>query len=407
MTYAVRYRAMASALIAVVAVLGATVTGLGSASADASAPAGTAAAASPARDLLGVSCVKAGDCIAVGIDYGALKGWGGPLAERWNGATWRTVGVTLPAGTMAGTLNGVSCVTAGRCVAVGSYDKSPGKSLALAETWNGRGWTPVRLSTPAGKSSQLAAVSCASAASCVAVGTFWGSSGLGTPLAEIWNGKRWTQTRPPASGSGVTISGPVAVSCASAARCLAIGTTRPPSVAVVESWNGKAWSIRKGPALPGDVGAELQSVSCPAARVCVTVGSAMFATATLSFSGIWNGSSWRDATVPLPGGGTSGSVLTGVSCPSADRCLAAGAIESYRTGVFTAAAVSWNGQAWTVTSVPGPGKGKADLFEDATCVSATDCVAVGWVGPAGSTGLTSTALSGFWNGKRWRLVAAR
>jgi len=56
-----------------------------------------------------------------------------------------------------------------------------------------------------------------------------------------------------------------------------------------------------------------------------------------------------------------------------------------------------------VTSVPAPGKGKSSLFTDVTCLSATDCVAVGQVGPAGSANDTSTALSGFWNGKSWRL----
>jgi hypothetical protein len=396
-----KYRTIASALIAVAAVLGAAVTGLGSASA------GTAASPPPARDLLGVSCVTARNCLAVGVDYAALKGWGGPLAETWNGATWRTVGVKLPPGATAGVLRGVSCVSAGRCVAVGSYDKGPGRSFALAGAWNGRQWALARLPAPGGVNSSLVSVSCASAASCVAVGSYWGANKEGIPLAESWNGKGWTQTRPPASGGGLAINGLVAVSCASPVRCAAISATRPPPVAVIEWWNGKTWSMRKGPALPGDIGAVQNSVSCPSAGICVTVGSAMFATATASFSGIWNGNSWRDATVPLPGGGTSGSMLSGVSCAAANRCVAVGAIQSYRTGSSTAAAATWNGNAWTVTSVPAPGKDKSSLFEDVTCLSATDCAAVGQVGPAGSANVTSTALSGFWNGKRWRLVAAK
>ena len=151
-----KYRTMASALIAVVVVLGVAVTGLGSASA------GTAASPPPARDLLGVSCVTARNCLAVGIDYAALKGWGGPLAETWNGATWRTVGVKLPQGATAGVLRGVSCVSAGRCLAVGSYDKGPGRSFALASAWNGREWAPARLPAPVGANSSLSAVSCAS-----------------------------------------------------------------------------------------------------------------------------------------------------------------------------------------------------------------------------------------------------
>ncbi|HMD91168.1 MAG TPA: hypothetical protein VKG80_00850, partial [Trebonia sp.] len=126
------------------------------------------------------------------------------------------------------------------------------------------------------------------------------------------------------------------------------------------------------------------------------------------FSEIWNGTSWRDAAVPLPGGGTNSSDLSGVSCAAVNRCVAVGDIELYPLkGVSTerAAAVTWNGKAWTVTGVPSPGKGNASLFQDVTCLSATDCVAVGQAGPAGLP--NGTALSGFWNGKRWRLVTAR
>ena len=50
----------------------------------------------------------------------------------------------------------------------------------------------------------------------------------------------------------------------------------------------------------------------------------------------------------------------------------------------------------------GPGKGKTSLFNDVTCLSAKSCVAVGQTGPSGAA--TGTGLSGFWNGKSWRLA---
>jgi hypothetical protein len=133
----------------------------------------------------------------------------------------------------------------------------------------------------------------------------------------------------------------------------------------------------------------------------------MYSMATVSFSEIWNGKSWRDATVPMPGGGIYSSQLSGVSCAAVNRCVAVGDIELYLKGVSTerAAAVTWNGKSWAVTGVPAPGKGKASLFNDVTCLSPADCVAVGQVGPAGSA--NSTGLSGFWNGMSWRLVAAK
>ncbi len=392
---------MASALIAVVIVLGATVTGVRLASA------GPAGAPPAARELLGVSCVTARNCLAVGIDHNARPGAGGPLAETWNGATWRTVGVRLPPGATAGVLSGVSCVSAARCVAVGSsYDKGSGRGFALADTWNGRAWTPVQLPGPGGADASLSGVSCKSAASCVAVGSSV-SGGPAVPLAEIWDGKRWTQTRPPASGGGLTISDLGAVSCASPARCVAVSVSEGPPVAVIESWNGRVWSMRKGTGLPGDLGAVLAGASCPSAGDCVAVGFSMFAMATAGLSMIWNGTSWQVPSVPLPDGGTSGSHLDGVSCAAVNRCVAVGAIESYPTGTSTAAAVTWNGRAWTATRVPAPGKNKTSIFADVTCPTATDCVAVGQSGPARSANGAGTALSGFWNGKSWRLVAAK
>ena len=58
-----------------------------------------------------------------------------------------------------------------------------------------------------------------------------------------------------------------------------------------------------------------------------------------------------------------------------------------------------------MTSLPAAGKGNASQFNDVTCLSAAHCVAVGQAGPLGS--VYSTALTGFWNGKCWRLVTAQ
>lgn len=399
-------RMITSALLALAAALSGTAAA--ALPAWAAATAGAAAVPPAADELLGVSCVTAKDCLAVGIDRNARTGAGGPLAETWNGTTWRIVGVKLPRGATGGNLRGVSCVSAGRCVAVGSYRTGGSSEFALADIWNGEAWAPARLPAAGGASTSLDGVSCKSAASCVAVGASQAAGQAGAPLAEIWNGKRWTPTRPPAAGSGFAVSGLGAVSCASPARCVAAGVTAGgPPVAVIESWNGKAWSAGKGAAVPGDIGAVQTGVSCPSAGSCAVAGFGMYATATVSFSEIWNGKSWRDAPVPLPGGGTGSSHLWGVSCAAVNQCVAVGDIESYLKGASTrrAAAVTWNGKAWTVTGVPGPGNGKASVFNDVTCLSTADCVAVGQAGPAGST--NGAGLSGFWNGKSWRLVAAK
>jgi hypothetical protein len=402
------HRAVASALITLATVLGVTAA---TATAAAAAPA-KAAAPPAARELLGVSCRTAANCLAVGIDQNAFKGMGGPLAEKWNGGAWQTVAVKLPAGAAGGGLGRISCVSATHCVAVGFFDKGgPGNQFPLAETWNGSSWTPSQPPAPGGESTSLSGVSCKSATACVAVGTYTkntSSGPVGAPLAESWNGRKWTEARPPVP-AGADISGLDSVSCTSAASCVATGIviTSTVSAALIESWNGKAWSRMKAAALPATTLGELTTVSCPAAKSCVAVGYASSPKGLGSLAETWNGKAWTIATVHWPKG-TSNELLSGVSCATASRCVAVGNIDSNLNATSNtgkAAAVTWNGTAWTVTSVPAPAKGKASLLRDVTCLSAANCVAVGQAGPSGST--NGTGLSAFWNGKSWRLVAAK
>jgi hypothetical protein len=412
------HRAIASALVTLATVLGvtaATATAAtataATATAAAAAPAKPAAAPPTARTLLGVSCRTAANCLAVGVDQNAFKGVGGPLAEKWNGTAWRTIAVKLPAGATGGTLGRISCVSATHCVAVGFYDKGAGHQFALADTWNGTSWTPSQPPAPGGESTSLSGVSCKSATACVAVGAYTKNTTSGptsAPLAETWNGKKWTEARPPVP-AGTDIAALDSVSCTSAASCIATGLviTSTVSAALIESWNGRNWSRMKSAALPATTLGELISVSCPAAKSCAAVGYASSPKGLGSLAETWNGKAWTLTTVHWPKG-TSNELLTGVSCATGNRCVAVGTIDSNlnsNSNTGKAGAAAWNGKAWTVTSVPAPPKGKASLLNDVTCRSGSNCVAVGQAGPAGST--NGTGLSAFWNGKSWHLVAAK
>ena len=399
------HRAIASALVTLATVLGVTAA---TATAGAAAPARPAAAPPAARELFGVSCRTAANCLAVGIDQNAFKGMGGPLAEKWNGRAWQTVAVKLPAGATGGALGRISCVSATHCVAVGFFDKGgPAHQFALAETWNGSSWTPSEPPAPGGASTSLSGVSCKSATACVAVGAYTKNASGGAPLAETWNGRKWTEARPPAPGA--VISGLDSVSCTSAASCVATGIfiTNTVSAVLIESWNGRSWSRMRPAALPATTLGELNTVSCPAARSCDAVGYAASSKGLGSLAETWNGKAWTLTTLHWPKG-TSNELLFSVSCAATSRCVLVGNIDSnlnLTSNSGKAAAATWNGRAWTVTSVPAPAKGKASLLRDVTCLSAANCVAVGQAGPSGST--NGTGLSAFWNGKSWRLVAAK
>lgn len=395
-----------AALAVALAALSASVTVSGEASA---APVG--AQLPPADDQLGgVACPSASHCIAVGANFATEV----PLAETWTTLGWRKIVVKLPAGVNGAELNAVTCpaVKSGVfCVAVGDYFNSAGAPFALVDIWNGSAWTPAKASGTLG--TFLNSVSCLSATNCLAVGGRQTISGAGAPIADVWNGKSWKQLKVPAPAHAI-LSEFTGVSCATATFCVATGNTASASgsmTALIAKWNGTAWSyLKPAAAPPGVFDVSLTGVSCPTANSCVTAGNgALPKGGTGSFVETWNGKTWvRAAPVSWPKG-TKNPWLVGMSCYAAGHCFAAGYIDwnpnadGRNTG--RAAAVQWNGKGWTSTPVTPPGAGKATLFDAVTCRSASFCVAVGLAGPFGQQ--AGTGLSGFWNGKTWKLVAAK
>ena len=369
-------------------------------------PAGPTKAPPPANELFGVSCVSSKYCVAVGVNENAeitVKG-GGALIQTWNGKTWKSVAPMAPPGALSTELLSVSCKSATACVAVGVSLDGSGNGVPLAETWNGRTWTPSAPPRPAGSvGGQLNGVSCAAAKSCVAVGDYRTAAGAAA-LAESWNGSRWTLSKPP-DASGFVVAGLNKVSCPSAAYCIAVGNadTNTGSFAIADSWNGKTWARTSVPApAVGKEDADLTGVSCPSAKSCVAVGTGTTGRVggLVSFAEFWNGKTWAAGKISWPKG-VSNNLLVGVSCASAKSCLAVGNLDiNLNDGGHPgrAGATSWNGKAWTAANVAAPGKGKASLFTEVSCLSATNCVAVGQLGPFNSD--EGNGLAGFWNGKR-------
>jgi len=243
------------------------------------------------RTLNGVSCVSAQWCTAVGSSSSA-SGLVRPLAESWDGATWSVApGPSLA--TSEGSLNGVSCVSAKWCTAVGNYG-----SATLVESWDGATWSVVPSPTP-GTYGGLSGVSCSSYRSCTAVGNY--SNGTGS------------------------------------------GSSTLPGI-LVESWNGATWSAV--PAQSPSV-AHLYGVSCATARSCKAVGDYASGSGLVrSLAASSNGSAW--SLVPSPSARVS--YLYGVSCATADSCKAVGQYTNSRSGVspMDALVESWNGTAWSL-----------------------------------------------------------
>ncbi|MGA2013282.1 MAG: hypothetical protein ABSH51_22475 [Solirubrobacteraceae bacterium] len=227
-----------------------------------------------------VSCPEVTACTAVGYAGNAAGTSGSAVVERFNGARW-TVQPTPPlTGSPAAFLSGVSCPSPADCVAVGQRTDQRGAAVALAERWDGTRWSLAPPAEPEGAAAvQLTGVSCPSHVSCIASGWFANVTGIEIMLAERWDGTHWSLQRTlyPDGARNVELLG---VSCASPASCAAVGffeNARGAQAPLAEYWDGRAWTIQRTPDRRSATADTLSGVSCPAVGRCVAAGSLTYA----------------------------------------------------------------------------------------------------------------------------------
>jgi hypothetical protein len=234
-------------------------------------------------------------------------------------------------------------------------------------------------------------------------------------MAAMATAATWSlQSAPGPSGPpNATLTG---VACPSATFCMVVGTSDfgfdhlginlvGPIATFAERWDGSAWTVLPTPA--AGVSPVLVSVSCTSPMFCVAVGSTKSGgRATVGEPGgggrnphalleMWNGSAWTARAVPV--GSVAGSTLSGVSCVSTSFCIAVGS-----TGLQTAAALRWNGQAWQRLSLPAVKWGPT--LTAVSCVATNACTAVGSydVNKVGVADLRPLAQR--WTGTRWNVA---
>jgi hypothetical protein len=338
------------------------------------------------RQLLGVSCVSSSDCWAVGGQ--SRPGVMANLIEHWDGTRWAAVPSPAPPRAASGQLTGISCASAADCWATGLYVTRANRVRATAEHWNGKAWQPARVAQPPQQAGvSLTGVSCTAAQRCVSVG-----SSQADALAETWNGAAWSAVPSPHRGTATVLS---RVSCAPGTGCWAAGywSTLHRKGSLTEHWDGSRWSAARNPT-SRNTHASLAAVSCAAAG-CMAVG----VTGTgAPLAERLTGSAWA-LTSPAGPPGASWSQLDGVSCAGSSACMAVG------SSAGTAApeqplAEQWNGTGWSVTPVPATARAAVSQLSDVSCVSASDCWAVG------SRDMPSrvATLIEHWNGTAWSRV---
>jgi hypothetical protein len=277
------------------------------------------------------------------------------FVERWTGVRW------VLQRAAAGPLYGVSCPSTSACIAAGT---------ALVR-WNGRAWSRMREAPlPRGWAATFMGVSCPGVRACVAAGYEQDSglrrpAGIVLPLAERWDGRRWTviDPRDPGHSHDSQLNG---VDCRSLDNCMAVGSWDGGAHRLAERWNGRRWTIE--PTTDDGTNGGLTAVSCPTTADCVAVGGG---------ASLWEGTQWINQPNPAPD-----AQLSGVSCVSTRACLAVGARYPTPTSVFDQplnppVAERWDGARWSLPAQPPAGPIGERVLMTAACLPAACYVAGG------------------------------
>jgi len=333
------------------------------------ASAAATATATATASLAAVSCRGSSWCMAVGT-YTSPKGARHALAQTWDGKSWR---VLKPPG---GSLTSVSCSASWFCMAAGGPTG--------AERWNGRSWREI-----AGPEGGAAGVSCGTRTLCMVAHQEGG--------VQVWNGTRWQVAAAPSNFCSGGAPGPCGfndVACASASSCLAVGTWQVSSTeqdTLGFSWNGKQWHSTFPPS-DGNP-SELFSVSC-AASSCLAAGGAYYEVdnGDIAEAASWNAktATWTDVSPSLGTictGFTTCSWTASLSCASASRCMAFGP----RGNQW------WDGAAWQPK--PSVSAGRGSGLSTVAC-GGSNCLAVGYR----TTGGARHTLAELWNGTTWKIL---
>lgn len=305
---------------------------------------------------LDLSCSSRSFCMALmrqGTDTGASV-----YSARWNGskvsAPHRIPGATYLAMDDTGGISALSCVSSKFCIAVGQ-----GQMSKTSFRWSGKDWRAVAIPSPsaivpapapASIQAELVgwtSISCATRKFCVAVGTSVDAVTAGASTASrvattfmLWNGTSWIHQ---STLQGVDLT---AVSCSSTTSCVAIGASSA-------AWNGTLW---RQVSVPGETSNPVTSayysgISCVAHFTCVAVGSSPVSTTAIAPAVIeWTNGAWHTIAPPAPPS-SSGPFLNQIDCQSVTLCVASGYTALGRSE--PALLSVWNGRFWTSAMVPG------------------------------------------------------
>jgi len=229
------------------------------------------------NSLSGVTCVSASECWAVGYYFTSDNFVDQTLIERWDGTSWTIVNSPNTSTTEANVVLGVTCVSASECWAVGYYYGLDDLiSQTLIERWDGTSWTIVNSPNTNTLSNVLLGVTCGSASDCWAVGNYAVTGNVLQTLIERWDGTSWSIVSSPNTSTSQS-NFLYSVTCGPASDCWAVGYYIVDAVSnlnqtLIERWDGISWEIVSSPNTSTTQSNSLYSVTCGSTSDCWAVG---------------------------------------------------------------------------------------------------------------------------------------
>jgi len=350
----------------------------------------------------GESCSSFGNCV-VGGGYAVASGKIEPLAISENSGKWsRGVELKLPndaPASVSARVNSVSCIRIGDCTAVGNYPKPSsyfGRIFAISET--GGAWrlaTELKLPSNAAWPPQASvhAVSCWAAGSCAAVGIYYDSAksqqaALFTESKGSW--RRGIELFPSFDAGPAPSLTFNAIACQKSGQCVIAGD----HLNAAGKWVGDGRIVSHGtyvavaninpPHNADGSWLDISSVSCPSSTKCVIVGAYRDTSGHIQpLSAVESNGAFKSATeiTTVPPREVT-ATLYAISCTTGGPCVAVGAYTDTATrdhafAITRSASGHW-GYGAIVVNPPdaSPGANVADLLTGVSCFT-NGCVAAG------------------------------
>jgi hypothetical protein len=206
---------------------------------------------SESANLLGVTALASDNVWAAGFAIrqyvidGASSVTFDPLVQHWNGTAWSAVPTPSLGTDNYGQLQAIAAHSPDRIWAVGNQELPNNGNGSLIEQYNGTAWSLVPADDPSdADSSGLLGVAATGRADAWAVG-YANYPDRSEPVAQHWNGTRWTRSPLPTGLGSATLT---AVAARGPADVWAAGylTGDPvsgrPSEPLLLRWNGGSWS---------------------------------------------------------------------------------------------------------------------------------------------------------------------